>query len=214
MALTKCAECAREISTAAAACPGCGAPNRPPTAAQPTGRPAPDSYKSGSATLWFGKIVLGVAGALVAIVFLSSLIGGTASKAGKSAYVSGQDLPYVEPPPAPVEPQYPDSSATYAEVDREVGCGSKLSDAKKADIFASKYENHWMLWSGKVALADSSTAAIDVDGGLQDLSVEFADQNAGYELQKDSRITIRFLMKSPGGCLLPFSGESATIERS
>ena len=53
-----------------------------------------------------------------------------------------------------------------------------------------------------------------VDGfGIQDLSVDFADRNAGYNLVKDSTITVKFLMKNEGGCFLPFSGKEAVIVR-
>lgn len=107
---------------------------------------------------------------------------------------------------------YPESSASYAEVDADVGCKSTYSSDKKADIFKSRYRDHWMTWSGTVELSSARDASLNIDGkGLQDLVVDFADKNAGYNLQKGSRITVRFLMKHEGGCFLPFSGKEAII---
>lgn len=105
---------------------------------------------------------------------------------------------------------YPDSNASYKELDLEVGCGSKYSDDKKEDIFNARYKNHWITWRGEVVLADAESASLNIDGkGTQDLSVDFADEKAGYNLTKGSYISVRFLMKRMGGCFLPFSGESA-----
>jgi len=109
---------------------------------------------------------------------------------------------------------YPTRSASYEEVNSIVGCDSEYSDDKKKDIFNSLYKNHWMTWRGEVVLAEADGASLNIDGkGTQDLAVGFADKNAGYNLTKGSFITVRFLMKSAGGCFLPFSGEKATIVR-
>jgi predicted YcjX-like family ATPase len=109
---------------------------------------------------------------------------------------------------------YPSSSASYQELNSEMGCDSKYSDAKKDDIFKSRYKNHWMTWSGEVVLADADDASLNIDGkGTQDLHVNFADKRAGYNLTKGNVITVRFVMKHAGGCILPFSGNYATIVR-
>lgn len=108
---------------------------------------------------------------------------------------------------------YPNSRATYEEVNNEVGCNSKYSDEKKNDIFKSKYKNHWVTWQGEVVLAKSDRAAINIDGkGIQDLAVDFSDDKAGYDLIKGNNITVRFVMRSAGGCFLPFSGDYATMQ--
>lgn len=109
---------------------------------------------------------------------------------------------------------YPSSSASYQELNLEVGCDSKYSDDKKDDIFKSRYKNHWMTWSGEVVLAEADEASLNIDGkGTQDLQVDFADKQAGYNLTKGNVITVRFVMKHAGGCFLPFSGDHATIVR-
>ncbi|WP_230387827.1 zinc ribbon domain-containing protein [Pseudomonas guariconensis] len=115
---------------------------------------------------------------------------------------------------APAVKQYPESNATYAQVNAEVGCKSTYSDQKKEDIFNAEYKDRWMTWSGEVVLLESDQASLNVDGvGTQDLKVYFADEQAGYNLSKGSHLKVRFLMKSAGGCFLPFSGREATIVR-
>ena len=109
---------------------------------------------------------------------------------------------------------YPVSSASYRELNSEVGCDSRYSDDKKEDVFDSRYKDHWMTWSGEVLLAESDEASINIDGkGTQDLQVYFADPRAGYDLMKGQVIAVKFVMKQVGGCFLPFSGERATIVR-
>lgn len=106
------------------------------------------------------------------------------------------------------------AGASYEEVEREVGCKSKYSKAKKKDIFESRYKNTWMVWSGTVVLPDSNKTSLNVDGvGTQDLVVKFKQAGAGYDLMQDQAITIKFLMDSVGGCFLPHSGKEAVIVR-
>ncbi|WP_256736653.1 zinc ribbon domain-containing protein [Pseudomonas gingeri] len=108
--------------------------------------------------------------------------------------------------------QHPESTATYAQVNTDVGCKSSYSDQKKDDIFNAKYKDHWMTWSGQIVLLESDEVSLNVDHiGTQDLKVEFADKAAGYNLAKGSELKVRFLMKSAGGCFLPFGGREASI---
>jgi hypothetical protein len=110
--------------------------------------------------------------------------------------------------------QHLESTATYAQVNADVGCKSTYSDQKKDDIFKAKYKDHWMTWSGQIALLESDEVSLNVDHvGTQDLKVEFADKTAGYNLAKGSELKVRFLMKSAGGCFLPFGGRDATVVR-
>ena len=109
------------------------------------------------------------------------------------------------------EKEYPVSNMSYSETDGQVGCESKSSKGKKEEIFNTKYKNHWMTWTGKVLLADTGSAELDIDGGLQDLSVKFKDSNAGFNLQEGQTIRVRFLMRKAGGCIFPFHGKKAEI---
>jgi len=107
---------------------------------------------------------------------------------------------------------YPVSKITYEEINAQVGCKSKYSDDKKEDIFKSNYKDHWMTWKGEVALAETDNVSLNIDGfGTQDLQVTFTDTKAGYDLIKDTVVTVKFLMKTSGGCFLPFSGKHAVI---
>ena len=75
---------------------------------------------------------------------------------------------------------YPESSATYGQVNAEVGCDSKASDDKKDDLFSSKYRDHWMTWTGEVVLAEADEASLNIDRvGTQDLQIDFANPKAG-----------------------------------
>jgi hypothetical protein len=101
---------------------------------------------------------------------------------------------------------------SYEEAQREVGCKSKYSKAKKKDIFKSKYKGQWMTWSGTVVLPDSGKTSINVDRkGTQDLTVKFSNPRAGYDLIKDQEITVKFKMDRVGGCFLPYIGFDAVI---
>lgn len=63
----------------------------------------------------------------------------------------------------------------------------------------------------RVVLLEAGKVPIDMDGGTQDLSVRFEDPNAGYNLSKGTMLEVQFVMRSAGGCFLPFSGDSATV---
>lgn len=109
---------------------------------------------------------------------------------------------------------YPVSSSTYDELNQKVGCDSKYVEDKKSDIFKSSYLNHWMTWKGQVLTANSTEASLNLDGkGIQDLHITFADSKGGYDLLQDEVITVKFLMKTAGGCILPFEGVQAIVVR-
>ena len=108
--------------------------------------------------------------------------------------------------------EYPVNNSSYNATDKQVGCKSKYSKDKKKEIFKTEYKDHWMTWTGKVILPDAGSTSLDVGGGpIQDLSVKFKDSNAGFNLREGQIITVKFLMKSAGGCFLPFSGKQAEI---
>ncbi|MDY0831430.1 hypothetical protein [Pseudomonas sp. SED1] len=149
-------------------------------------------------------IVLAVGlGGLVLKGMLDAPATPTSSSASQHSYSS-----------TPAAPTYPDSSISYAQANAEVGCKSTYSDQKKDDIFNAKYKDHWMTWSGQVVLLESDEVSLNVDHvGTQDLQVQFADKQAGYNLSKGKELKVRFLMKSGGGCFLPFGGREATVIR-
>jgi hypothetical protein len=108
--------------------------------------------------------------------------------------------------------KYPVNNDSYDRTEKEVGCLSKYSKEKKNDIFISKYKNHWMTWKGEVVTAKSDSVTMDVNNfGIDDLEVVFENPGDGYDLLEEQKITVKFLMKSSGGCFLNFKGERATI---
>ncbi len=111
--------------------------------------------------------------------------------------------------------EVPYNSASYEDLNTEVGCGSSSSDYTKEGIFKSRYKNHRMTWSGEVLLANADNLSLNIAGkGSRDLQVNLANKLAGYTVKKGDFITVGFVMKKMGDCSLPFSGEKATIESS
>ena len=41
---------------------------------------------------------------------------------------------------------------------------------------------------------------------------DFKDNNVGFDLEEGQALTVKFLMKSMGGCVLPFTGNQAEIK--
>ncbi|MFC1796441.1 hypothetical protein ACFL1V_05025 [Pseudomonadota bacterium] len=104
------------------------------------------------------------------------------------------------------------STATFGELDSEVGCSSKLNLRKKNDLFNTKYLGRRMTWEGVVFAADSVSVSVDVDGRrFEDLSARFLNANNTAELIRDQPIRLSFTMESPGTCYRPFSGRDAVI---
>ncbi|KOP59654.1 hypothetical protein SAMN05444506_103198 [Pseudomonas syringae] len=152
-------------------------------------------------------------GIILAVGFLGLVLKGMIDAPVTSTSSNSSSASQYSNAPA-AAPAYPDSPLSYAQANAEVGCKSTFSDQKKDDIFKAKYKDHWMTWSGKIALLESDEVSLNVDHiGTQDLRVDFADKQAGYNLSKGSELKVRFLMRSAGGCFLPFSGREATVVR-
>jgi len=193
MALIECYECGKQISSIATACPHCGAPSK-------NGQIDPTRVPKAKQMGPLKKLVVIVLGVIVGLIVLGWLAKDKAVNSERTAS------------PVKAEPMYIDSHASYAEVDRLVGCASTYSEDKKADIFNDRFLDRWMTWTGSIQLIEAERVSLNIDGkGIQDLSVRFEDKRAGYDLQKGQIITVRFLMKSAGGCFLPYSGERASL---
>lgn len=85
MALTNCADCGREVSDRAAACPGCGAPIGPPPPSQPISAVTVRGGKVRVERAGFRWEAIGVLGVIVGVV---ALIAG-AGAAGAALLAAG-----------------------------------------------------------------------------------------------------------------------------
>ena len=103
---------------------------------------------------------------------------------------------------------------SFSKVDDEVGCNSKYSDDKKRDIFNRRYKDHWMTWTGKVKKSDSNSVWITNPElfSLQGIMIDFARKGAGYNLIDGELITVKFVMDTSGGCIIPFGGIEGVIK--
>ncbi|WP_373033354.1 hypothetical protein [Sulfurovum sp.] len=107
---------------------------------------------------------------------------------------------------------YQINDSSYSETNYVVGCRSKYSNDKQRDIFNALYKDHWFTWRGVVVVVKSDRASLNIDNfGTQDLQVNFENKEAGYNLTVGSPITVKFLMKTAGGCFMPFSGDKAVV---
>lgn len=108
----------------------------------------------------------------------------------------------------------PLNSSSYFALDNEIGCSSTYNEQKIDDIFEAKYKDHWMVMSGEINIVDGGRVSLNTDGkGTQDIVVEFNDESVAYDLEIGQRITVGFIMKSTGGCFLPFGGKHAVLVR-
>jgi hypothetical protein len=196
MALITCKECQASISDQAECCPHCGAPLRA-VAPRPIGsinRPEAKGVTNGIS----GLITLGV---------LFMIFGGSYRDAA---------LDWLNPPnPPPTLASLPSNSNDFATVVRNTGCESPYSDERKDELFNSIYRDHRMEVSGQIVTLENGRASLKVlpKSLLQDIDITFADKNVGYNLTKNSWITVSFRMRSAGGCFLPYSGDLGEVAR-
>jgi hypothetical protein len=106
------------------------------------------------------------------------------------------------------------SSATYRQIENEIGCTSKATDAKKDVIFDQKYRDRWVVWTGKVHDVKGSQLWLN-DLGSHSIGSDFdVDMNSGIDLlqfDKDQTVTVKFRIKNYMGCILPLRGTDGTV---
>jgi hypothetical protein len=104
-------------------------------------------------------------------------------------------------------------SEGFAAIDEEVGCRTRYGEEKAANEFATKYAGKEMTVSGQVSSVSRGTLRLKVLPATItfDLQVELADLNAGYDLEKGQRVTVRFVMRRAGRCYRPFEGDQGVI---
>jgi hypothetical protein len=101
----------------------------------------------------------------------------------------------------------------FAEMLSETGCESKYSDEKKADLFAANYKDRQMSVTGETKEIDHGEIDIRVLPSTLtfDISVTMADPKSTYDLQKGQRVTVQFIVRRAGGCILPYSGNQGML---
>ena len=185
MPITKCRECKKDVSVSASKCPHCG-----------VDQPGLSKNAHGCSSI-FSLVLMAV---LFWWIFWSDDFLEFPSMPSwfESTELDASLLPH--------------SNASYKETNLQVGCESKYSEAKKEDIFESRYKNHWMTWiGGRIDTLKTDEAGLDFDFHKSDLDIEFLDNNAGYNLKKDDVVSVKFVMRKAGGCFLPFKGDNASV---
>lgn len=99
---------------------------------------------------------------------------------------------------------------TFESVDAVVGCTSRFSEERKADVFKESYKGYWLQWTGEIKHVDNESVAIAI-GESSTLSVTFEQQGAGYELLKGDQLTLTFKLTGKGDCESSYTGSNAVI---
>jgi hypothetical protein len=106
-------------------------------------------------------------------------------------------------------------SASYSQIESEIGCTSKATDAKKEVIFNQKYRGRSVEWTGIVHDVKGSNKLWLNDPGSHSLGSDFdVEMVPGTDLlqfDKGQRVTVRFQIRSYMGCILPLRGDDGTI---
>jgi hypothetical protein len=107
-----------------------------------------------------------------------------------------------------------DTAATYAQIEQEIGCASKATDAKKGVLFQQKYENRWVTWKGAVHDVKGHSLWLNDIGSHSigsDFDVEMVPSVDLLQFDKEQKVTVRFQIKDYMGCILPLKGINGTI---
>lgn len=101
----------------------------------------------------------------------------------------------------------------FTDMNTEIGCQSKLGDKEKADLFKAKYAGKEMTITGEVTGLHVETVTIKIlpSTYIFDLRVKLSDPKSANVLKKGQRITVTFIVKIAGGCILPYSGDQGTL---
>ena len=107
----------------------------------------------------------------------------------------------------------PAMAQSYQQVDSQVGCDSKYSDEKKQVIFDNNYKGHEFTWTGTVERVSGDDVAIKIlsDTFSYDVAVKLTDENAAFNLEKGQRITLNFVLREQGGCIMHYHGDNGVI---
>jgi hypothetical protein len=106
------------------------------------------------------------------------------------------------------------TSATYAQIENEIGCSGTATDIKKDRIFKEKYRDRWVTWTGIVDNVRSNKVELKTIGShsiTSDFDVEM-EPNVNLEsFDKGQTIKVQFIIKDYMGCILPLRGSMGTV---
>jgi hypothetical protein len=105
------------------------------------------------------------------------------------------------------------ATTSVADVVRDLGCNTKYSKEKAANVFDTKYKNKMMTAKGVLEVNDNGTLGLKLLNTTltYDLQIYLSDKNQAYNVEKGQVVAVRFTMKRSGGCFLPFSGDHGVI---
>ena len=139
---------------------------------------------------------------------------GSASAAAPPAQAPTPAPVAPTPPPAPTSPPnasaepksadegYPTIDASFRQVSEAVGCGSKLGEQKKEDIFQSSYKDHVVTSSGKMMDGSRSEIRVAVVALFgSDFDVTLKPGQSAYDLEKGQPVTVKFVLRQQAGSL-------------
>ncbi len=156
--------------------------------------------------LKFGLIGAGSLFVLIVALGLAGVLdepkpGGAAKQAATGRQAAASN---------PEQKVLPDSFATLI---ANTGCSSRYTDEKKADIFASRYRNHRMIFSGTIAEVSAGSVSLKImpDTLISDIDIHFRDPRAGYNLVKGQRLTVVARLTAAGGCIANYKADQGEI---
>jgi hypothetical protein len=107
-----------------------------------------------------------------------------------------------------------DTTATYGQIESELGCSSKATELKKDLIFNKNYRDRWVTWTGVVDDVKGNELWLKTPGS-KSISSDFdVDMVAGTDLlqfDKGQMVKVRFQITDYMGCIMPLRGTSGTI---
>lgn len=106
------------------------------------------------------------------------------------------------------------SSATYSQIDSEIGCKGKATDIKKDSIFESRYRGRTVKWTGKVHDVRGGKLWLQTPGSRSIGSDFDVEMDSGVDLMqfdKGQTVTVQFEIKDYMGCFMPLMGVNGSL---
>jgi hypothetical protein len=108
----------------------------------------------------------------------------------------------------------PASSATYSQIENEIGCTSKATDLNKDRIFSERYRDHVVTWTGVVHDVRGSRLELQAmysNSIGSDFDVDMAPSTDLTPFAKGDRVTVQFNIDNYMGCFMPLRGSHGLV---